>query len=75
MLVGDRVSHAAVSEAYCLLSSYIREEGKIGAKYNTEDLAVFAKFLSDILKHPENFVQKEVEAPKPVTEHDGLGLA
>ena len=31
MLVGDKVSHAAVSEAYCLLTSYIREEGKVGA--------------------------------------------
>ena len=56
MLVGDKVSHAAVSEAYCLLTSYIREEGKIGAKYDTEHLQKFVGFLSEILKHPENFV-------------------
>ena len=56
MLVGDKVSHAAVSEAYCLLTSYIREEGKIGAKYNEEHLQAFVTFLTEILKHPENFV-------------------
>jgi len=58
MLVGDKVSHAAVSEAYCLLSSYIREEGKIGATYNAEHLQECVRFLSEILKHPENFVNK-----------------
>jgi hypothetical protein len=55
MLVGDKVSHAAVSEAYCLLSSYIREEGKIGNTYNIEHLQKFVVFLSEILKHPDNF--------------------
>ena len=59
MLVGDKVSHAAVSEAYCLLSSYIREEGTIGAKYDSEHLTEFVKFLSEILKHPENFTDKK----------------
>ena len=58
MLVGDKVSHAAVSEAYCLLSSYIREEGKIGATYNAEHIEECVRFLSEILKHPENFVNK-----------------
>ena len=62
MLVGDKVSHAAVSEAYCFLSAYIREEGKIGATYNAEHLQKCAIFLSEILKHPENFKDfKEVE--------------
>ena len=75
MLVGDKVSYDSVNEAYILLTSYIREEGKVGANYNKEHLEKFVVFLADILKHPENFVQKEVEAPKPVTEHDGLGLA
>ena len=46
----------SVNEAYCLLSSYIREEGKVGAKYNTEHLQELVVFLADILKHPENFV-------------------
>ena len=59
MLVGDKVSHDAVNEAYCLLSAYIREEGKIGAKYNKDELLVFVKFLSEILKHPENFVETD----------------
>lgn len=59
MLVGDKVSHAAVSEAYCLLSSYIREEGKIGATYNAEHLQKFVVFLAEILKHPENFVNEK----------------
>ena len=58
MLVGDKVSHAAVSEAYCLLSSYIREEGKIGATYNNEHIEECVRFLSEILKHPENFANK-----------------
>lgn len=82
MLVGDKVSYSAVSEAYCLLTSYIREEGKIGAKYNLEHLRELSIFLSEILKHPENFLQEEktnrvrlpdgsVENP----EHDGRGLA
>ena len=56
MQVGDKVSYDAVNEAYCLLSSYIREEGKVGAKYNTEYLQELVVFLADILKHPENFV-------------------
>ena len=55
MLVGDKVSHAAVSEAYCLLSSYIREEGKVGAKYNIEHIEELVLFLAEIMKHPENF--------------------
>jgi hypothetical protein len=57
MLVGDKVSHAAVSEAYCLLSSYIREEGKIGTNYNVENLQNFIVFLAEVLKHPDNFVE------------------
>jgi hypothetical protein len=60
MLVEDKVSHSAVSEAYCLLSSYIREEGKLGANYDKEKILEFCKFVAEILKHPENFVN-EVE--------------
>jgi hypothetical protein len=59
MLVGDKVSHAAVSEAYCLLSSYVREEGKVGTQYDQKHLEEFVKFLSEILKHPENFTDKK----------------
>lgn len=76
MLVGDKVTYDAVNEAYCLLTAYIREEGKIGAKYNTEDLSVFVKFLSEILKHPENFVETESKAKTVDSKDvDGLGLA
>lgn len=56
MLVEDKVSYAAVSEAYCLLSAYLREEGEIKADYKTEELTEFVKFLAEILKHPDNFV-------------------
>ena len=59
MLVGDKVSHSAVSEAYCLLTSYIREEGKIGAKYNIEHIEELVLFLAEIMKHPENFVEEK----------------
>ncbi len=55
MLIGDKVSYDAVNETYCLLTSYVREEGKIGAKYNLEHIKELSIFLSDILKHPENF--------------------
>lgn len=82
MLVGDKVSYNAVSEAYCLLSSYIREEGKVGAKYNIEHLKELAVFLAEILKHPENFADeiktKRIRLPDGSIEnpdHDGRGLA
>ena len=77
MLVGNKVSHSAVSEAYCLLSAYIREEGTLGADYNKEHLLEFCKFVAEILKHPENFNDRKEEPVKVLTnpEHDGLGLA
>lgn len=62
MIVGDRVSYDSVNEAYCLLTSYIREEGKVGAKYNAEHLKGFVDFLSEILKHPENFTNADKES-------------
>jgi hypothetical protein len=85
MVVDEKVSYPACNEAYCLLTAYVREEGKVGAKYNKEELAEFVKFLSDILKHPENFTgvdrkKKERHADGSLKlpdagEHDGLGLA
>jgi hypothetical protein len=59
MLVGNKVSHSAVSEAYCLLSAYIREEGTISAEYDKERILEFCKFVAEILKHPENFQKVE----------------
>lgn len=55
MHVGDKVSYDAVSEAYCLLTSYIREEGKIAAEYDKDKLQELTVFLADIMKHPDNF--------------------
>lgn len=59
MLVGNKVDYDAVNEAYILLTSYIREEGKIGTKYDVERLQKFVTFVADILKHPENFKNTE----------------
>ena len=85
MLVGDKVSYPAVNEAYCLLTAYIREDGKIGSKYHKDELKEFVLFLAEILKHPENFTgidrkpkeRREDGSLKlpPDHEHDGLGLA
>lgn len=85
MLVGNKVSHSAVTEAYCMISAYIREEGKLGTNYDKERLLEFVKFVSEILKHPENFVGADkvlkernldgsLKHPAAV-EHDGTGLA
>lgn len=85
MLVGDKVSHSAVTEAYCLISSYIREEGKLGTNYDKEHLLEFVKFVAEILKHPENFVgvdrtsiERNADGSlklRNIPEHDGTGLA
>lgn len=85
MLVGENVSYPAVNEAYCLLSAYLREDGKLGAKYDKDSLKEFCSFLADILKHPENFTDVDrkplerredgsLKLPRD-TEHDGRGLA
>ena len=39
MIVGDKVGYGPANEAYCLLMAYVREEGKIGYKYNKEELS------------------------------------
>ena len=85
MLVGNNVSYSAVTEAYCLLSSYIREEGTLGAKYDKEYLNQFVMFLANVLKHPENFVEDDKTERERhsdgsfkhnlVSDHDGTGLA
>jgi len=76
MLVGDKLSHAAASEAYVLLSSYVREEGKLGTHYDKNRITEFVRFLAEILQNPENFTAIQVEEiVKDLPEHDGLGLA
>jgi hypothetical protein len=59
MRVGDKVSYDAVNEAYCLIGSYLREDGKIVANYDRDRLTHFVQFLSEILKHPENFTNTD----------------
>ena len=85
MLVGENLSYPACNEAYCLLTAYLREEGKIGAKYNKEELQQFVLFLAEILKHPENFTGIDRKTQERhfdgslkhphVPDHDGSGLA
>lgn len=85
MLVGDKLSYGSANEAYCLLTAYLREDGKIGAKYNKDELKDFCLFLAEILKHPENFVgvdRKQGERHSdgslklsPTVEYDGNGLS
>lgn len=55
MNVDGKVSYSAVSEAYCLLTSYLREEGEILANYDKVHLQDFVVFLAEILKETENF--------------------
>lgn len=55
MFIDDKISYQAVNEAYCLLSAYLREE-KIAANYNRDEIKEAVVFLSEVLKHPENFV-------------------
>lgn len=85
MFIGEKISYPACNEAYCLLSAYLREDGKIGTKYNADELKEFVLFLADILKHPENFIgidrkPKErhddgsLKLPE-IPDHDGQGLA
>jgi hypothetical protein len=85
MLVANNVSYGAVNEAYCLLTSYLREDGKLGAKYDKTELKGFVDFLAGILSHQGNFVDVDRKQPerredgslklKHDPEHDGTGLA
>ena len=82
---GDEVSYDSFVEAYCLLSSYIREDGKVGAKYDMDYLKEFVTFLSKIMVDPDCFGVPVMVPPlrnedgslkeKNVPEHNGTGLA
>ena len=50
---GDEVSYDAFVEAYCLITSYVREEGKVGAKYDMDYLKEFTTFLAKVMADPE----------------------
>lgn len=69
-----KITFDAVSETYCLLSAYVREEGKLGAKYNKDRIQTFVVFLAELMKHGDVDLEK-VEFDKQVQEHDGTGLA
>ena len=71
-MIVENLSHNAANEAYTLLSAYIREDGKVGAKYNKEHLKEFINFLHDILKNPKNFrIQVEGEDEEVEVEDTG----
>lgn len=83
---GEDVTYDALVEAYCLLSSYVREDGKVGAKYNMEYLKEFTLFLSKVMTDPRTFPDnhgaglpsrnEDGSLQFPHTpEHDGSGLA
>jgi hypothetical protein len=78
MLVGDKLSHDAASEAYILLTAYIREEGKVATTYDANRLTEFVGFLAEILKNPDNFSsfeKKQTETVKELSDQDVVGLA
>ena len=79
----DEMNYDSFVEAYCLISSYIREEGKVGAKYNMEYLQEFVKFMAKVMSDPECFDtdmeinpdRNEDGSLKNIPDHDGTGLA
>ena len=82
---GDEVSYDSFVEAYCLLTSYIREDGKVGAKYNVDYLKEFTTFLSKVMTDSDCFDHPVIVPPDrnedgslkniTVPDHDGSGLA
>ena len=82
---GDEVSYDSFVEAYCLLTSYVREEGKVGAKYDMDYLKEFTTFLAKVMADPECFNVPVIVRPernddgslkfKETPDHDGTGLA
>lgn len=81
----NEVSYDSFVEAYCLLSSYIREDGKVGAKYDLEYLKEFVSFLAKVMTDSDCFDAPVIVPPErnqdgslinpKVPDHDGTGLA
>lgn len=69
-----KVTFDAVSEAYCLLSAYVREDGKVGARYNKDRLQTFVVFLAELMKHGEVDLAR-VEFDRQFPDYDGTGLS
>lgn len=69
-----KVTFDAVSEAYCLLSAYVREDGKVGARYNKDRIQTFVVFLAELMKHGDVDLAR-VEFDNQISEYDGTGLS
>ena len=72
--VNTTVSIGAIKEAYCLLTSYLREEGKVRSSYDSDKLQKAVLFLAEIIKEGELGLNK-INIDDSVPEHDGRGLA
>ncbi len=72
--VKTTVSIGAITEAYCLLTSYLREEGKVRSSYDSDKLQKAVLFLAEIIKEGELGLNK-INIDDSVPEHDGRGLA
>ena len=72
--INTTVSIGAITEAYCLLTSYIREEGKVRSSYDTDKLQKAVLFLAEIIKEGE-FGLNKIYINEDTPEHDGTGLA
>ena len=81
---GEDVTYESLVEAYCILSSYVREDGRVGAKYDMDYLKQFTVFLSKVMVDPRMFPENHVAVLPARNEdgslvnppdHDGTGLA
>ncbi len=68
------VSIGAITEAYCLLTSYLREEGKVRSSYDSDKLQKVVLFLAEIIKEGEFGINK-INIDDSIPDHDGTGLA
>jgi hypothetical protein len=72
--VKTTVSIGAITEAYCLLTSYLREEGKVRSSYDSDKLQKAVLFLAEIIKEGEFGINK-INIDDNIPDHDGTGLA
>ena len=72
--VKTTVSIGAITEAYCLLTSYLREEGKVRSSYDSDKLQKAVLFLAEIIKEGELGINK-INIEDSIPDHDGTGLA
>jgi hypothetical protein len=72
--VKTTVSIGAITEAYCLLTSYLREEGKVRSSYDSDKLQKAVLFLAEIIKEGEFGINK-ISINEDIPDHDGRGHA